>query len=155
MSGQLLTIGQLAREVQVSTDTIRYYESVGLLPTPSRSAAGYRLYSRAEQRRLLLITRVKLLGLSLQDVKVLVDQTFNGSCELLQQELLDRIPAQLAELERRVTELQALKDDLQGLQHQLASLDVVEGQTVVAERDYCPVVEGTALRSRAADVAHG
>ena len=135
MKGQI-TIGRLAAEAQVSADTIRYYESVGLLPQPARSEAGYRLYSRADLRRLLLITRAKLLGLSLQEIKALVDQTFTGSCEHLQQELLDRIPAQLTEIERRMTELRALKDELHGLQRQLTSLDMVEGQAVVAECEH-------------------
>jgi MerR family transcriptional regulator, Zn(II)-responsive regulator of zntA len=151
----LVSIGRLAREAQVSTDTIRYYESVGLLSPSTRSAAGYRLYSRAELRRLLLITRAKLLGLSLQDIKVLVDQTFSGSCEHLQQELLDRIPAQLDELERRLKELQALKDQLYDLQRQLASLDVVEKQAVVAHCEYCPVIEGPAGEGHVAHITPG
>lgn len=155
MNGGWLTIGQLAREVRVSTDTIRYYESVGLLPPPTRSDSGYRLYSRAEQRRLLLIARAKLLGLSLQDIKVLVDQTFNRSCEHLQQKLLERIPGQLAELERRMNEMQALKDELHGLHRQLAGLRMVESHAVVADCDYCPVVEGTAGEGHVADVARG
>jgi DNA-binding transcriptional MerR regulator len=154
MKGRL-TIGQLAAEAQVSTDTIRYYESVGLLPPPARSEAGYRLYARADLRRLLLITRAKLLGLSLQDIKSLVDQTFSGSCAHLQQELLDRIPAQLAEIERRMAELSTFREELRGLQHQLTSLDVVEVNAVVAECEYCPVVEGTAGHSRVAHRVHG
>ena len=136
-----LTIGELAREVHVSTDTIRYYESVGLLPPAKRSEAGYRMYSRADQRRLLLIARAKLLGLSLRDVKELVDQTFSGSCEHLQQELLDRIPTQLAEVERRIQELHALRDGLQLLQRQLSSLHLVERRAVVADCEHCPVVD--------------
>jgi len=148
-----LTIGRLAAEVQVPTDTIRYYESVGLLPAAARSEAGYRLYPRSEVRRLRLIKRAKLLGLSLDDIKSLVDQTFTGSCAHLQGELLERIPAQLAELERRMAELQALKDDLCTLQEQLATLDVADTNAVVAECAYCPVVEGTGTNGPAALVA--
>lgn len=66
MEGRL-TIGRLATEAGVPADTIRYYESVGLLPPPARSEAGYRLYPRAELRRLRLIRRAKLLGLSLAE----------------------------------------------------------------------------------------
>jgi DNA-binding transcriptional MerR regulator len=148
----VLTIGRLAAETQVPADTIRYYEAVGLLPPAARSAAGFRLYGRAEVRRLQLIKRAKLLGLSLDEIKTLVDQTFTGSCAHLQEELLQRIPVQLAEIERRLGELQALKADLCALQGQLASLDVAEGGAVVAECEYCAVIEGTAGNGSAARV---
>src|SRR5947209_926295 len=98
MKGRL-TIGRVSAELQLPTDTIRYYESVGLVPRPARSEAGYRLYSRQDVRRLQLIKRAKLLGLSLDDIKQLVEETFTGSCTHLQQALLARIPAQLAEVE--------------------------------------------------------
>lgn len=144
-----LTIGRLAAAAQVPTDTIRYYESVGLMPPPARSEAGYRLYPRSEVRRLQLIKRAKLLGLSLAEIKELVDHTFTDSCAHLQRALLDRIPAQVSEIERRMTELQALKDELRALQTQLASLDVTTVRDVVGECAYCPVVEGTAGEGRA------
>lgn len=137
-----LTIGRLAAEAGVSADTIRYYESVGLMPTPTRSDAGYRLYSRAELRRLQLIKRAKLLGLSLSEIKDLVDQTFTDSCAHLQRELLERIPVQLEEIERRMAELEALRSELRAVQGQLASLDASEVQGVVANCPHCPVVEG-------------
>jgi MerR family copper efflux transcriptional regulator len=138
-----LTIGRVAAAAQVPTDTIRYYESVGLLPPAARSAAGYRLYQRSEVRRLQLIKRAKLLGLSLSDIKDLVDQTFTDSCAHLQRELLDRIPAQVDEIERRMAELQALKEELYALQAQLVSLDVIGVGAMVAECEYCPCIEGT------------
>jgi DNA-binding transcriptional MerR regulator len=151
----LLTIGRLAAAAGVSPDTIRYYESVGLLPPPERSRAGYRLYSRAEVRRLQLIKRAKLLGLSLQDVKELVDQTFTGSCTQLQHELLERIPAQVAEIDRRMAELAALKSELAALQGQLSSIDIADVEAVVAECSFCPIVESTPITadSRVAQVA--
>ncbi len=141
MKGRL-TIGRLAAETGVSADTIRYYESVGLLPPPTRSEAGYRLYPRTEVRRLQLIKRAKLLGLSLGDIKDLVDQTFTDSCAHLQRELLARIPVQLEEIERRMAELEALRSELRTVQRQLAGLDASEVQGVVADCPHCPVVEG-------------
>ena len=136
-----LTIGRLAAEAGVPADTIRYYESVGLLPAPARSESRYRLYPRAEVRRLRLIKRAKLLGLSLAEIKGLVEQTFSGSCTHLQQELLDRIPAQVAEIERRIAELQALKDQLGALQAHLADLDLRGSHELVAECECCPCID--------------
>jgi MerR family transcriptional regulator, gold-responsive activator of gol and ges genes len=60
-----LTVGQLAHATGVSAKTIRYYEQIGVLPAPRRSAAGYRQYSRHDVHRLLFIRRARALGLSL------------------------------------------------------------------------------------------
>ncbi len=60
-----LTVGQLARATSVPAKTIRYYEQVGVLPVPRRSAAGYRQYSRHDVHRLLFIRRARALGLPL------------------------------------------------------------------------------------------
>ncbi|MFH0942440.1 MAG: MerR family transcriptional regulator, partial [Chloroflexota bacterium] len=68
-----VTIGELAKELHLNPKTIRYYEEVGLLSKPRRSEAGYRLYSNYEAERLRLVRRAKLLGLSLVEIKELVE----------------------------------------------------------------------------------
>jgi hypothetical protein len=68
---RLLTIGQLAQATGVSAKTIRYYEQVGVLPMPSRSASGYRQYGRGDVHRLLFVRRARALGLSLATLKAL------------------------------------------------------------------------------------
>ncbi len=141
--GSMVTIGRLAAAAGVPADTIRYYESVGLLPRAARNAAGYRLYPRTEVRRLELIKRGKLLGLSLAEVKDLVEQTFTHSCAHLQQVLLGRIPIQLAEVERRIADLQALREELLGLQGHLRQLDGSLPGEPVAECQHCPCIEVT------------
>lgn len=135
-----LTIGQLAAETELPTDTIRYYESVGLLPPARRSAAGYRLYSRSEVRRLQLIKRGKLLGLSLAEVKDLVDQAFTDSCRHLQQTLLDRIPIQLAAIDQRIADLRLLKAELAAMQDHLHELGSDLLTSTVAECENCPCI---------------
>ena len=62
---QALTVGQLAHLTGVPAKTIRYYEQVGILPSPSRSATGYRQYAQRDVHRLLFIRRARALGLSL------------------------------------------------------------------------------------------
>lgn len=59
------TIGQLAEQTGVSAKTIRYYESIGLLPQPSRGENSYRRYGVADVNRLCLLRRIRLLGLPL------------------------------------------------------------------------------------------
>jgi MerR family copper efflux transcriptional regulator len=139
MNGQF-TIGRLAAAAHVPTRTIRFYESVGLLPPPARSASGYRLYSPAAVRRLQLIKRARLLGLSLPQVKELVDQTFTASCAHLQQTLLARIPVQLTAIDRRMAELALLRQELVALQDHLQRLDGALSDDPVVECEDCPCV---------------
>ena len=61
-----LTIGQVAKTSGVAAKTIRYYEQIGVLPTPSRAASGYRLYDQPGVERLRFIRRARSLGLLLQ-----------------------------------------------------------------------------------------
>jgi len=69
----MLTIGRLAGEVGVSTDTVRFYERRGLLPEPPRTAGGYRAYSDDDAWRLRFILRAKELGFTLREIADLLD----------------------------------------------------------------------------------
>jgi DNA-binding transcriptional MerR regulator len=63
-----LTIGKVANLAAISVDTIRYYERVGLLQKPPRTAAGYRVYSPAVINRLALVRNAQRLGFSLRAI---------------------------------------------------------------------------------------
>lgn len=64
----MLTIGALAALSAVTPDTIRYYERLGVLPRPARTAAGYRQYPRGMVRRLELIRNAQRFGFSLVEI---------------------------------------------------------------------------------------
>jgi DNA-binding transcriptional MerR regulator len=70
--GSSLTIGELAGSTGVAVETIRYYERIGLLPAPARTAAGYRLYGDDDVQRLLFVRRTRDLGLHLDAVRELL-----------------------------------------------------------------------------------
>jgi DNA-binding transcriptional MerR regulator len=109
-----LRIGELARRVQLNPKTIRYYEERGLLSKPKRSESGYRLYTQEEETRLRLIKRAKLLGLSLQETKAIVDYATDGHCLTLKAHLLELLRAKLAQTEERITELRLFQQELRG-----------------------------------------
>ena len=69
----ILTIGKLAQATSVAARTIRYYETVGVLPPPRRTRAGYRQYGRRAVDRLLFICRARALGLPLRRLGELWD----------------------------------------------------------------------------------
>ena len=67
-----LTIGKLASATGMKVETIRYYEQIGLLPAPTRSAANYRTYEQEHLRRLSFIRRARDLGFSIDQVRELM-----------------------------------------------------------------------------------
>lgn len=78
---KLLTIGQLAKQVNVRTSTLRYYEKEGLLTPNGRSAAGYRLYKTTAVQKIQLIQRAQRLGFSLADIRPLLHAWETGDLD--------------------------------------------------------------------------
>lgn len=73
-----LFIGELSRQVGISTGTIRYYERLGLLKPPQRTESQYRVYSQEDSERLRFIQKAKRFGLSLDEIKKLIDISASG-----------------------------------------------------------------------------
>ncbi len=119
--GDLLTIGKAAEQAGLPPKTIRYYQEVGLLPDGQRNEAGYRLFSAADIRRLRLVRRAKILGLPLREIKDLASLAFDESCGAFEQRLDELIAARLADVERTISELLDLQQELLGLQETLQS----------------------------------
>jgi DNA-binding transcriptional MerR regulator len=67
-----LSISELARAAGVHTETVRYYERRGLIPSPPRSGAGYRQYSPETARRVQFIKRAQALGFMLDEIQGLL-----------------------------------------------------------------------------------
>ena len=60
--------GQLARECGISTDTLRHYEQIGVLPRPKRTASGYRQYPPEAVQRVRLVRRALEIGFTLEEL---------------------------------------------------------------------------------------
>ena len=74
------TISELARSLGLRSDTLRYYERVGLLEPVGRSESGYRLYNEASADRLRFIKGFQRMGLRLGDIKEVLDVRDRGTC---------------------------------------------------------------------------
>ena len=107
-----LTVGALARATGVPAKTIRYYEQVGVLPVPRRSAAGYRHYSRHDVHRLLFIRRARALGLSLANLKMLTAELDSGECLTMRPRLHALVTGQLRTVQQQIVEFQLLERQL-------------------------------------------
>jgi DNA-binding transcriptional MerR regulator len=114
-----LTVSQLARATGVPAKTIRYYEQVGVLPVPRRSAAGYRQYSRRDVHRLLFIRRARALGLSLAKLKVLTAELDSGECLTMRPRLQALVTEQLHSVQQQIAEFHILERQLLQVLHRL------------------------------------
>jgi DNA-binding transcriptional MerR regulator len=130
-----LRVGELAEKVGVSADTVRYYERVGLLPRPERTAAGYRAYDEAATDRMLFIQGAQRLGLRLDDIRDLLTVRDTGQCpcEPAEQHLRRR----LAELDAEMSRLAALRAEIVRMLHALPSDECLPP----APGTWCPPME--------------
>jgi MerR family mercuric resistance operon transcriptional regulator len=72
MKALAFTIGRLSETAGVNIETIRYYERIGLMAKPPRTAGGRRLYDETASRRLIFIRRARALGFSVEDIRALL-----------------------------------------------------------------------------------
>lgn len=89
-------MGELAERFSLATHVLRYWQDVGLL-SPGRDGAGRRRYGRDEVVRVAVIVRSKAAGMSLEQIRVLLDAGAEGRRELL--------GAHIADLDRRMDEM--------------------------------------------------
>ena len=105
-----LKIGDVARHAELSVDAVRFYEREGLLGRVRRSSAGQRQYDGEAVRRLAFVRRATALGFSLAEVKSLLSLRVSSRvpCERVR----ERAIAKLTDIERRIVELQEMRDAL-------------------------------------------
>lgn len=108
-----LTIGELARKAGVNIQTVRYYERRGLMPKPARTRSGYRQYQPDAADRLRFIRRAQGLGFSLEEIAELLALRVRhvSACRAVEVRAREKI----AVVDRKIEELQRMKDTLEGL----------------------------------------
>lgn len=109
-----MRIGQLAKATGVPVDTLRYYERMQLLESPTRSAAGYRSFSSEATRQVRFIRRAKRLGFSLAEIADLLQldrEREQNACA----DVKRRTGEKLHDIEQRIAELQAIERSLRAL----------------------------------------
>ncbi len=124
-----MNIGEAAARSGVSAKMVRHYESLGLLPKVKRTEGGYRQYSDNEVHTLLFVRRARDLGFSMQEIGELLKLWQNrrrASADVKRIAL-----AHVADLERRMGEMEAMKRTLTRL------ADCCRGD----ERPDCPILD--------------
>lgn len=105
VSGKGLQRAELARRTGCNLETIRYYEKIGMLPEPPRTASGYRVYGEDHVARLRFILRGRELGFTLDELRGLLGLVDRGTqtcaeVKVLAEQHLSDVRAKIADLER-------------------------------------------------------
>ena len=124
-----LTRGDLARATGCNIETIRYYEKIGLLPDPSRTDAGYRIYSAAHATRLRFILRARELGFSMEDIRGLLGLE-DGAAPTCA-EVKERTERHLADVHAKIADLRRIESVLAETAGRCSGADVPD----------CPVLD--------------
>lgn len=114
-----MRIGELAQELGVSADTLRFYERSGLLPRPSRGENGYRDYGPVDIERLRLIIDLRRLDLPIADAARVAHWCQSGHCSETSAELPDLLGTRRAVIRDRIDGLRRLDRRLADLQQHL------------------------------------
>lgn len=126
-----MKIGTLSSHTGLSVQAIRYYEQEQLVPAPGRSESNYRVYDETSVNHLLFIKHCRHLGLSLDEIKVLlqVKTTPNEMCTQINQ-IIDN---HVAVVDRRLAELQALRLHLGALRTKCGDNQVAKDCGILRE----------------------
>ena len=125
-------IGQAAKQSGVSAKMVRHYESLGLLPAVHRTDAGYRQYGDKQIHTLRFIRRARALGFSMLEIAELLKLWQNQQRASADVKRIAQV--HVADLERRIAEMQAMRQTLAELAHCCAG----------DNRPDCPILSGLA-----------
>ncbi|HOF76752.1 MAG TPA: MerR family transcriptional regulator [Smithellaceae bacterium] len=122
MNHEFISIGELTKKLEMSQRTIRYYEEIGLLNSIKRMEGGRRVYTDADLRRLKLIKRLKIMGLTLSEMQELeAIWTIEKSNEKVLKRLLELLENHLKRLEDRIADLDILRNEIIEYQERIRS----------------------------------
>jgi MerR family transcriptional regulator, thiopeptide resistance regulator len=110
---KLLTITRLARDYGLSRSTLLYYDRIGLLPAPRRTAAGYRYYTHQDRQRLARICSLRQARLALADIRIMLSTDAHRRARIVER--------RLQEVQIELQSLQASQRLLTKLLHKMAA----------------------------------
>ncbi len=134
MMEQSYTIGRLAKDTGCKVQTIRYYEKVGLMPTPDRTAGNQRRYGARHIERLAFIRHGRQLGFPLEAIRQLLRLADSGEQPCDSADSIAR--SQLQEVESRIARLLALKAELNRMVEQCAGGQVADCRVIEVLSDH-------------------
>lgn len=129
-----MRIGELARQLGVSADTLRFYEREGWLPRPDRAENGYRSYRADDLEHLRLLLDLRRIDLPLEEAARLAAWCHAGHCDATSSSLPALIARRRSEVNTRIEDLRRLDQRLAELQGHLST---ESGLTLIGEAAPC------------------
>ena len=126
----MFKMGEVSKKLGLNPQTFYFYERIGLMPSPQRTESGYRLFSQSDVDRLTFITRAKSLGLTLDEIKEILE--LKEGRLLTCRAVYDRLNHKVQDIKENIQELQALHDEL---------LPLVEQCQMNLEQSECVVLD--------------
>jgi len=126
-----MRIGELAQVCGVSRDALRFYERERLLPRPSRTPSGYRVYRPEDASRVRFVRRAQAMGLALDDIRELLELRSLKTPDQCRR-VASRLKTRVGAVEEKIADLQAFREEL------LKSLKRCE--SAIERKECCPVV---------------
>ncbi len=120
----LIQIGNLAKQLGITTRTIRYYEEIGLMGASKRSSGGARSYNRNDVLRIKFILKLKELGISLKEMLSLADtfDTQNQNFDTITPHVLEILDMHLGKIDDKVAKLTSLRNDIANYRIRISEL---------------------------------
>ena len=109
----------MAKQLGLAPEALRYYERLGLLPSPARNGGRYREYAEDDAERLRLLVGLRQLDLPLAVAAKLATTCADGRCGEVSDELRTAIPAERSKVRRRIRELRHVDERLALLEREL------------------------------------
>lgn len=124
----MMRIGKVVKTLDISADTLRYYERIRLMPRVHRSNGGVRFYSDKDLSRLRFIKRAQRMGFSLKEIADLLG--FRENPQSAKPQVREVAQLKLKEIEEHLAELSTLRDELRLLTN-----------LCTTSSDGCPILE--------------
>ncbi len=137
---QNFTIGDAARAAGAKVQTIRYYEEIGLLRAPVRTAGNQRVFSAAELERLKFIRHCRALGLSLSDIRVILDLRDQPEAPCARADAI--VKGHLTAVKERIRNLRLLQRELERIADKCAGGLASDCQVIEALGDHSQCLSG-------------
>ena len=120
----LVQIGKLAKELDITTRTIRYYEEIGLMGPSKRSRGGARSYNRDDVLRIKFILKLKELGISLKEMLSLADtfDTHNQNFDMITPRVLEILDLHIGNIDNKIDRLTSLRNDILSYRKRISDL---------------------------------
>ena len=124
-----IQIGEVAKNLGITTRTIRYYEEIGLMGPPERLGGGTRMYSRADILRLKFILKLKELGITLKEMQDLADNfdAQDQDFERITPRLVDILDTHIGRVDQKIANLSSLRREI--VDYRARIVDILHGLT--------------------------